>query len=225
MEHTRSPHEPQFQSAFSDDQSLGHYKEQHMECDESQARICPHPGCGQTFEDQAKLLTHFHGLHPLSVYLPGKKNPFKCPFCPKKYRMERHMLAHQRKDHLTDKEPSRNDISNQEALIRRSHISMARKASQAISEEIGSTTRVRIILNFLADGEPTVFLSIQSLSIPIAISTTTTMPPTDPSGDIKGFRLRPRIRRSETSSQYIEFRNHKILPRSNPRHPFFESRS
>jgi len=70
------------------------------------------------------------------VYLPGKKNPFKCPFCPKKYRMERHMLAHQRKDHLTDKEPSRNDISNQEALIRRSHISMARKASQAISEEI-----------------------------------------------------------------------------------------
>lgn len=45
-----------------------------------QSRTCPHRGCGKVFPDQASCFAHYDGLHPLSVLLPGKKTPYKCPF-------------------------------------------------------------------------------------------------------------------------------------------------
>ena len=98
--------------------------------DDSPARTCPHLGCGRIFPDQASLFLHYNGLHPLSIFLPGKKAAYKCPFCSKKYNSERYMPAHQRREHSTNEGLSSDDEKGQEALIQQSFDSVARRASQ-----------------------------------------------------------------------------------------------
>lgn len=121
------------QSTFNDGAHLSQHEKQHWQRDSDfHTRTCPHPGCGKIFADQASLFAHYNGLHPLSILQPGIKNPFKCPFCPKRYNLERYMPSHQRRDHSTNQGSSDND--SQEALIRQSQESMARKASQAPHE-------------------------------------------------------------------------------------------
>ena len=126
------------EATFGEGALLAQHEVQHTQRDNQfRARTCPHIGCGQVFADQALLFAHYDGLHPLSIFLPGKKNPYKCPFCPKRYSTERFMPAHQRKDHSSTEGTSGKDTDSQEALIRQSHESMARKASR-VSVESGS---------------------------------------------------------------------------------------
>lgn len=139
-EHNRSTHrfscgEHGCGRDFSNESLLAQHKDEHTRQDShSPAKACPHPGCGQIFPDQAALFAHYDGLHPLSVYSPGKKLPFKCPFCQKKYAMERYMLGHQRRDHSTNEGSLSEQYENQTALIRESHDSIARKASRMVKD-------------------------------------------------------------------------------------------
>ena len=116
---------------FVDGPSLAHHEKQHTQRDQSfQSRTCPDSECGQVFPDQASLFVHYHGNHPLSIFTPDKKNPYKCPFCGKTYSSERYMPGHQRRDHSTNEGPSDGSSHSQVALIRQSHESMARRAPQ-----------------------------------------------------------------------------------------------
>lgn len=64
------------------------------------ARTCPAPGCGISFPNQASLFQHYDGRHPQSIKLQNGGNRFKCPFCTKKYKQEKFMGVHQRKEHM-----------------------------------------------------------------------------------------------------------------------------
>lgn len=139
-EHNRSTHRfscrnPGCERDFTNGALLAQHEDEHTRRDSNfQTRTCPHPGCGQIFPDQATLFAHYDGLRPLSVYSPGRKLPYKCPFCQKKYVMERYMTGHQRREHSTNGRSPSEQYESQAALIRESHASMARKASRVPAE-------------------------------------------------------------------------------------------
>ena len=97
-----------------------------------QSGCCPHPGCQLTFIDFGTLYEHYIVSHPACITYPGRPRPFKCPFCPKAYRIDRFIPGHVR----THKPKSRSvpgigDAEDQETLIRQSHVAMAHRRSQS----------------------------------------------------------------------------------------------
>lgn len=104
--------------------------------DTSRLFQCPWPGCQRAFPANAALFDHYDAEHPLSLYQPNTPKPYRCPFCSKGYTREKYMKAHQSSSHR----PSRwaqsdpdGSTSDQQALIRQSHVSMATRASEARS--------------------------------------------------------------------------------------------
>lgn len=97
---------------------------------------CLFPGCGQGFPSHNVLLEHYDGLHPPYIYQEGKKAPYKCPFCHKRYIKDRYMTPHVR-SHLANRwapADQRNAQQDQHALIRQSRAAAAEKALQAPEE-------------------------------------------------------------------------------------------
>lgn len=96
---------------------------------------CPHPGCHLTFLDFDSLYEHYVGLHPLSTVHHGHPKPFKCPFCPKRYRHDRFIPGHVRKHkRRSSNVPGVGDAEDQQALIQQSHVAMANRKPQLRAE-------------------------------------------------------------------------------------------
>lgn len=113
-----------------------HLAESHNTQNTSTIFKCPYPNCGQGFPDHNTLLGHYDGLHPPYIYQQGKKAPYKCPFCVKRYIKDRYMAPHIR-SHLANRwAPSDqgNIQNNQDALIKQSHGTTDEKASQVPEE-------------------------------------------------------------------------------------------
>ena len=124
--------------------------------DTSKLFECPWPGCRRAFPDNAILFDHYDTEHPLSLYQPNVPKPYKCPFCSKGYTREKYMKSHQSSSHR----PSRwatsdadGSTSDQEALIQQSHVSMARRASEARSGDPASVEDSSSESERLPDGE------------------------------------------------------------------------
>lgn len=124
--------------------------------DTSRLFKCPWPGCRRAFPDNAVLFDHYDAEHPLSLYQPNTPKPYKCPFCSKGYTREKYMKAHQSSSHR----PSRwatseadGSTSDQQALIQQSHVSMARRASEARLGDPASVEDTFSESEELSDGE------------------------------------------------------------------------
>ena len=96
---------------------------------------CPDPGCQLTFLDFDCLYEHYVRLHPLSIIHHGHPKPFKCPFCPKRYRHDRFIPGHVRKHkRRSSNVPGVGDAEDQQALIQQSHVAMANRKIQLRAE-------------------------------------------------------------------------------------------
>lgn len=96
---------------------------------------CPDPGCQLTFLNFDSLYEHYVGLHPLSTVHHGHPKPFKCPFCPKRYRHDRFIPGHVRKHkRRSSNVPGVGDAEDQQALIQQSHVAMANRKPQLRAE-------------------------------------------------------------------------------------------
>lgn len=79
-----------------------HLGESHTLKNPSTIFECPYPSCGQGFPHHNALLGHYDDRHPPYIYQDGKKAPYKCPFCAKRYIKERYMTPHVR-SHLANR--------------------------------------------------------------------------------------------------------------------------
>lgn len=84
---------------------------------------CPDHDCPLTFSDFDGVYEHYTRRHPLCTFLPGRSKPFKCPFCSKRYKMERFV-----RPHVNTHRPKRRGSAvtpDQSALILQSHVAVA----------------------------------------------------------------------------------------------------
>jgi len=130
------PHENCLEIFTSTSELQRHIGEFHTAKNSSTIFQCPYPDCGQGFSYYNALLEHYDGLHPPYIYQQGKKAPYKCPFCIKRYIKERYMTPHVR-SHLANRwAPSAQGDGEQDqgALIRQSYAAAAEKALQVPEE-------------------------------------------------------------------------------------------
>ena len=96
---------------------------------------CPDPGCQLTFLDFDSVYEHYVGLHPLSIVHHGHLKPFKCPFCPKRYRHDRCIPGHVRKHKPSFLNvPGVGGAEDQQALIQQSRVAVANRNCQYRAE-------------------------------------------------------------------------------------------
>ena len=117
---------------------------------------CPWPGCRRAFQDNAALFNHYDAEHPLSLYQPNTSKPYKCPFCSKGYTREKYIRAHQSSSHRPSRWATSDadcSTSDQQALIKQSHVSIAKRASEARSGDPASVEDSSSESEELPDGE------------------------------------------------------------------------
>ena len=100
-----------------------------------QSGSCPDPACQLTFLDFNTLYEHFVRSHPLYITDHGHSKPFKCPFCARRYQINRFVSGHVRTHKPKSLgSPGTGDAEDQENLIRQSHIAMAHRRSRSNAE-------------------------------------------------------------------------------------------
>ena len=121
---------------FSMSELQHHIDSYHALGDDTARFPCPFPACGENFQYYRTLLEHYDGLHPLYLYQEGKKAPYKCPFCAKRYTNERYTAPHVR-SHLANRwAPNALERDFDQSPL----IGESRAMDQSPTKPLGSTT-------------------------------------------------------------------------------------
>lgn len=103
-----------------------------------QSESCPDPECQLEFFDFGALYEHYIKSHPHFILRHGHTKPFKCPFCPKRYKHDRYVFGHIKRHKR--KSSSIGSAEEQQTLIQESHDNMAHRMSQSHAKAHGRTS-------------------------------------------------------------------------------------